>query len=82
MSEHGMRPSLPLPQIETFPLLQADALVTLAEETAIRPDVPLTQARRAAMQGVRFDRNAIKFFIFHPGGSASCKSAYVYRINT
>ncbi len=82
MSDHGMRPSQPLPQIETFPLLQADALVALAEETAIRPDAPVTQARRAAMQGVRFERNAITFYIFHPGGSASCKSAYIYRINT
>lgn len=82
MNDHGMRPSLPLPQIETFPLLQADALVALAEESAIRPDAPVTQARRAAMQGVRFERNAIKFYIFHPGGSAACKSAYIYRINT
>lgn len=82
MSDHGMRPSLPLPQIEMFPLLQADALVSLAEETAIRPDAPVTQARRSAMQGVRFERNAVKFYIYHPGGSASCKSAFVYRINT
>lgn len=78
----GVRRETTYSQVELFPLFQAEALVALAEDTAFRPDVPLSASRRAAMQGVRFDRGSVDFYVEHPGGSAACKSAYVYRMNT
>ncbi|GAB4383051.1 MAG: hypothetical protein Kow0022_01910 [Phycisphaerales bacterium] len=68
-------------QIEAFPLSQADALVELAEESALGPDSS-SAVRQAAMGGVRFDRGTVCMRVEHPGGNAACKCAFVYRVNT